>query len=217
MRLRLKLLRIIMRNCKPLFFIPIIIAYCLLPGVSAIKYFYVDPSEARSTFIYMAQVFIPLCGLLWPMGYLHVWVEGDGCEVLRACTKYHKTCVGELLLLCSAYLLMVFPTITFAVIMFHLSWLEYMRLALQFSIIINFLYFMIMLLKNVTIGCIPVVAYLLLCFYISGSADFASFSIIAPNLPAEFSNWNTLLVVFSSSLLGLLLGYLLDRFWYKYL
>ena len=52
---------------------------------------------------------------------------------------------------------------------------------------------------------------------ISGSADFASFSIIAPNLPAEFSNWNTLLVVFSSSLLGLLLGYLLDRFWYKYL
>ena len=68
MRLRLKLLRIIMRNCKPLFFIPIIIAYCLLPGVSAIKYFYVDPSEARSTFIYMAQVFIPLCGLLWPTG-----------------------------------------------------------------------------------------------------------------------------------------------------
>ena len=64
MRLRLKLLRIIMRNCKPLFFIPIIIAYCLLPGVSAIKYFYVDPSEARSTFIYMAQVCIPLCGLL---------------------------------------------------------------------------------------------------------------------------------------------------------
>ena len=58
MRLRLKLLRIILRNCKPLFFIPIIIAYCLLPGVSAIKYFYVDPSEARSTFIYMAQVFI---------------------------------------------------------------------------------------------------------------------------------------------------------------
>ena len=173
MRLRLKLLRIIMRNCKPLFFIPIIIAYCLLPGVSAIKYFYVDPSEARSTFIYMAQVFIPLCGLLWPMGYLHVWVEGDGCEALRACTKYHKTCVGELLLLCSAYLLMVFPTIAFAVIMFHLSWLEYMRLALQFSIIINFLYFMIMLLKNVTIGCIPVVAYLLLCLYISGSADFA--------------------------------------------
>ena len=53
MRLRLKLLRIILRNCKPLFFIPIIIAYCLLPGVSAFKYFYVDPSEARSTFIYM--------------------------------------------------------------------------------------------------------------------------------------------------------------------
>ena len=74
MRLRLKLLRIILRNCKPLFFIPIIIAYCLLPGVSAFKYFYVDPSEARSTFIYMSQVFIPLCGLLWPMGYLHVWV-----------------------------------------------------------------------------------------------------------------------------------------------
>ncbi len=96
----------------------------------------------------MTQVFIPLCGLLWPMGYLHVWVEGDGCEALRACTKYHKTCVGELLLLCSAYLLMVFPTIAFAVIMFHLSWLEYMRLALQFSIIINFLYFMIMLLKK---------------------------------------------------------------------
>ena len=212
MRLRLKLLRIILRNCKPLFFIPIIIAYCLLPGVSAFKYFYVDPSEARSTFIYMSQVFIPLCGLLWPMGYLHVWVEGDGCEALRACTKYHKTCVGELLILCKAYIQNVIPTI-----MFHLSWLEYMRLALQFGIIINFLYFMIMLLKNVTIGCIPVVAYLLLCFYISGSADFASFSIIAPNLPAEFSNWNTLLVVFSSSLLGLLLGYLLDRFWYKYL
>ena len=86
----MKLLRIILRNCKPLFFIPIIIVYCLLPGVSAFKYFYVDPSEARSTFIYMTQVFIPLCGLLWPMGYLHVWVEGDGCEALRACTKNTK-------------------------------------------------------------------------------------------------------------------------------
>lgn len=217
MRLRLKLLRIILRNCKPLFFIPIIIAYCLLPGVSAFKYFYVDPSEARNTFIYMSQVFIPLCGLLWPMGYLHVWVEGDGCEALRACTKYHKTCVGELLLLCSAYLLMVFPTIAFAVIMFHLSWLEYMRLALQFSIIINFLYFMIMLLKNVTIGCIPVVAYLLLCFYISGSADFAVIFDYRAEFARRIFKLEHLACGFSSSLLGLLLGYLLDRFWYKYL
>ena len=216
MRLRLKLLSIIIRNCKPLFLIPIIIAYCLLPGVSAFKYFYVDPSEARSIFIYLSQVLIPLCGLLWPMGYIHIWVEGDGCEALRAYTKYHKTCVGELLLLCFAYLLMVFPTIVFAVIMFQLSWLEYVRLVLQFSAVINSLYFAVMLLKNVTMGCIPVIAYLLLCLYISGAADFASFSIIAPNIPAEYLNWNTILAFFSLSLLFLLFGYLLDRFWYKY-
>ncbi len=47
MRLRLKLLRIILHNCKHLVSISVIIAHRLLPDVSAIRYFYVGSSEAQ--------------------------------------------------------------------------------------------------------------------------------------------------------------------------
>lgn len=216
MKLRVKLVNIILRKNIVIVLLPVIIAYCLLPIISLVKYFSLGVSEARNIFIYMAQVFIPLCGLLWPMGYVHIWVEGNGCETLRACSTYHKSCIGELFLLYGVYLLIILPTIVFAVVLYQVSWLEYIRLILQFAIVINLFYFMVMLFRNVTIGCIPVIMYLLFCFYISGSADFSLFSIIEPNLPAEHSNWNTLLILFPVSFVALLLGYLSDRFGIKY-
>ena len=216
MKLRLKLVTIILRNSRVLLFIPIIMVCCILPLVSGFKYFYANSSEARSIFIYLAQVLIPLCGLLWPMGYIHVWVEGDGCEALRACTIHHKTCIGEVFLLSVGYLVMVIPIIIFAVFLFQITWLEYVRLFLQYGIVIHFFYFTVMLLRNVTLGSIPIIAYLLFCFYISGSADFASFSIIEPNYSAEFSRWSTLLALYFISLLFFLIGYLMDRYGRKY-
>ena len=216
MKHRVKLITIILRKCKMIGFFPFMVTYCILPCITLSKYFTVGASEACDTFIYMSQVFFPLCSLLWPMGYLHIWIEGDACESLHAYSKYHKSCIGEMLLLYGAYLLLISPIIIFAVILFQVSWLEFFRLIIQTCIVISFFYFMAMLFRNVTIGCIPVISYLFLCLYISGSAEFASFSIIEPTHPVEFANWRTLYTSFLLSLFAFLLGYLLDRFGKKF-
>lgn len=216
MKRRMRLLAIILRNSRVLLWLPPVIAYVFIPFVTISKFRSHGIADAARCFIYLIQVLFPLCGLLLPMGYLHVWVEGDGCEALRSCSSHHKSCFGELLLLYALFTLMLVPVFVFSVILFDVSWFEFVRTVLQTGIILNVLYFMIMLSRNVTIGCIPVIAYIFFCFYISGSAEFASFSIIAPVIPAEQFNWNIMLVVFPISVFFLISGYLLDRFGKKY-
>lgn len=212
MKLRLRLLYLILRKSKVLVLIPIFITYCFLPGITISKNFSVGSSEALQFFVYSSQVLLPLCSILWPMGYLHIWIEGDGCEALCAYSTRHKSCIGEVVLLCAIYLLMLLPTILFAVVLFDASWLESVRLAIQIFFVVGFFYFTAMVFGNITIGCIPVIAYLFFCFCISGSADFAAYSIIEPQHAAVQHNWYTLSILIPVSIAAFLAGYLCDRF-----
>lgn len=212
MRLRAKLLTVALRKSRLLTWIPVLVIYCLVPGATISTYLDEGAFEASNTFVYSTQLLFPVCSVLWPMGYLHIWIEGDGCEALRAYSMYHKSCTGEMLLLFGTYLGLILPTILFGTILCRISWLEYVRLSIQIAIAMCCFYFLAMLLKNVTLGSIPVLSYLFFCFCISGSADLASLSLLEPFISAKGSNWMTLICALALSLLLFLFGHLLDRF-----
>ncbi len=211
-----KLLVIVLRKAKLLAVLPVFLIYCLVPSVTLSKYFSTGVFEASTMFICLSQMLFPLCSILWPMGYLHIWVEGDICEALRAHSVHHKSCSGEMLLLFVIYLLLMLPVVLFATVLYQVIWLEYVRLVIQTTIVMCCFYFLSMLFKNVTIGAIPVISYLFLCFCISDSADLSVLSILEPFKSAEESNWFNLIFIEVVSVLLFCLGHLLDRFWKMY-
>lgn len=216
MKLRLRLLHLILRRSTFLSLLPILVACCFLPGLTVAKFLREGSSEALQVFVYASQILLPLCGILWHMGYLHIWIEGDTYETLCAYSTYHKSCIGEMIILSVMYMLLLFPVILLVVLTFNASWLEFVRLAIQIFFVSGFFYFAAMIFRNVTIGCIPVIGYLFLCFCICGSAEFASYSIIEPQHAAEQHNWVTLLVLVPISISAFLVGYLCDRFCRKF-
>ena len=185
---RLRLLYLVLRRSGFLSFFPGLLVWCFIPCITLTRLWSKGGAEALQVFAYASQILVPLCVILWPMGYLHGWLEGDACEALCSYSVYHKTCVGEMLVLGAIYVLMLFPVILFAVFVLGASWLEYFRLIIQAQFILGCFYFTAMGFRNVTIGSIPVIGYLFLCFCISGSAEFASFSIIEPHHLAEQHN-----------------------------
>lgn len=215
MKLRLRLLQLILRRSTILSLLPILVAYCFLPGLTAVKFLREGGSEALQIFVYAGQILFPLCAIFWPMGYLHIWVEGETRETLYSYSIYHKSCIGEMLILSGMYILLVFPVIVLSVLVLNASWLEYIRLVIQILSVAGFFYFCAMSFHNVTIGCIPVIGYLFLCFCISDSAEFAAYSIIEPQHYAEQHNWATLVALVPVSAVSFLAGYLFDRFFRK--
>lgn len=213
---RLRLLYLILRRSVFLSFFPVLVVCCFIPCITVTRLWNESDAEALQIFAYASQILVPLCAMLWPMGYLHVWLEGDAFEALRSYSTYHKTCVGELLVLSTIYMLMLFPVIMFAVFVLDASWLEYFRLIIQALFISGCFYFSAMAFRNVTIGSIPVIGYLFLCFCISGSAEFASISIIEPQHLADQHNWVTLLLLIPSSVVLYFAGYSVDRFLRKF-
>lgn len=213
---RIRLLYLVLRRSAFLSVFPVLVAYCFLPFITVARLMNKGDAEALQVFVYASQILLPLCAMLWPMGYLHVWVEGDACEALCSYSTYHKTCIGEMLVLNVIYELMLFPVILFAVFVLDASWLEYFRLMIQVQFILGCFYFAVMAFHNVTIGSIPVIGYLFLCFCISGSAEFSSFSVIEPQHLAEQHNWFTLLLLVPSSIVLFFAGYMIDRYFRKY-
>lgn len=212
MKLRLRLIYLVLKRSTFLSILPIFVAYCFLPCLTIAKFLSIGSFEALRVFVYASQILFPLCGIFWNMGYLHIWIEGDTYETLCAYSTYHKSCIGEVIILSIIYLLMLLPTILLAVVLINASWLEYVRLAIQIFFIIGFFYFTAMTFQNVTIGCIPVIAYLFLCFCICGSAEFSVYSIFEPQHAAEQHNWNTLFALLPVSVTTYVVGYLCDRF-----
>lgn len=152
---RLQLIWLVLRRNRLLAAIPVVVAWVLIPysALSAMATY--DIGEGGRAFIYASQMMLPICTILWPMAYLHNWVEGDGAEALRACDRYHKSCFIEVALFYAMMALLMLPTMLLGVTVFQLSWLEYGRLLLQCFSAAGAFYFCVMLCGNVTIGGNP--------------------------------------------------------------
>lgn len=208
---RLQLIWLVLRRNRLLTAIPAVVAWALIPysALSAMAAY--DIVDGATTFLYASQMMLPICAILWPMAYLHSWVEGDGVETLRACDLYHKSCFVEVVVFYAMMALLMLPTMLLGVKVFHLSWLEYGRLLLQCFSVAGAFYFCVMLCGNVTIGAIPVIGYLFFCIAIANEPDLAYMSIIEPNKMAEKANWSMLLTVAAVCAGLTAAGYALDR------
>lgn len=208
---RLQLIWLVLRRNRLLTAIPVVVAWVLIPYSALSARATYDIGEGGRSFIYASQMMLPICTILWPMAYLHNWVEGDGAEALRACDRYHKSCFIEVALFYAMMALLMLPTMLLGVTVFQLSWLEYGRLLLQCFSAAGAFYFCVMLCGNVTIGAIPVIGYLFFCIAIANEPDLAYMSIIEPNKVAEKANWSMLLTVAAVCAWLTAAGYALDR------
>lgn len=209
---RLRLIRITFRRTLAQVLLPVIMLYGVLPTVAVSTYQAKNAAGSLSVLIYVAQALIPVCGILWPMAYLHPWVEGDSREALQACRGKHRTCLGEVLLLYFGYILIQVPIfITFFAI-YGFFWMEFVRLSVQCLFVIAAFYAFVQLAGSVTIGSLPVIAYLLLCVCFAGKPELTGFSILSPYGMADAGGLCSIyLPIAAVSILLLLLGAGVER------
>lgn len=213
MKTRLHLIWLMLRRSPLMGVLPILVSFAVLPAITTMKYLSAGMDNAYQSFLYASQAFLPLGSMFWPMAYLHIWVSGNGCEVLRSCRQYHKSCCGEIALLYTAYIILLLPPFAFLNILIGPSWKEFIRVSTQSCLVISALYFCIIVFRNVTIGSIPVFSYLFFCFFIAGSADFSRYSILNPYI-LEDPGWKMALFIIIGFLF-LFAGMIVDRQWNK--
>lgn len=212
MRKRLRLIRLTFRRTPAQALLPVVMLYAVLPMVAAATYRPGDPSKSLSTLIYLAQALIPVCGILWPMAYLQPWVEGDSREALKACRGKAGTCLGEAVLLYLGYLVLQLPVFLAFFAVYGFLWMELVRLSVQCLFVIAAFYAFAQLSGSVTIGSLPVIAYLLLCVCFAGKPELAGFSILAPYVLADAGGlYAVYLPVAAASVALLLLGAGIER------
>lgn len=212
MRKRVRLIRLTFRRTLAQALLPVIMLYAVLPMVAAATYRPSDLSKSLSVLIYLAQALIPVCGILWPMAYLHPWVEGDSREALKACRGKGQTCLGEVVLLYLGYLILQVPVFMAFFAAYGFLWMEFVRLSAQCLFVLAAFYAFAQLSGSVTIGSLPVIAYLLLCVCFAGKPELAGFSILAPYVLADAGGLcSVYLPVAAASMALLLLGAGIER------
>lgn len=98
---RLQLIWITLRRSLLLFFIPIICMYGIIPIVAIVS----PRNEGLQNTIMASRILLPPSALLWYMAYLQMWIESEGQEAMRACSKGKHTCAPELMLLAASFML----------------------------------------------------------------------------------------------------------------
>ena len=208
---RLRMLWRVLKRTPGCLYTPPAVILLAIPAFTAMTAMTENLSEAYSVLIRCSQTFLPLCGLLWPGGYLLAWVEGDGREALWACSKGHKSLIGEMALLYGGYCLLMALGTAAALPFFPGVFLELPRVALECCFGMGTLYLLCVLFRNVLLGTIPVAMYFLFCASFSGDPELASWCLLAPNQPPEAANWPVLTLCALLGLLASIAAALLQR------
>lgn len=182
MRNRLTLISITVKSSALLFFVPLFVAYLVLP------FFYTslsnidDKEYVVQRLYYIAQTLIPVCSILWPMAYLQILIDSDGQETMRACKHGRYTCVWELVLLELILLFTLAPMAGVSINLFGLRVGEFIRLLSQISFAYGLLYFTSILLQSVSMAGMIIVSYLLFSVIFSESEALSKICIINNSL-----------------------------------
>lgn len=186
--MRIRLIQIVLKRTPIQLILPLAVIYVVLPSIGIMSYQSSGVSESQNLMIYAAQVFLPICSLLWPMAYLQMWVDDDCVETLISCNRRHTSCLGELLLLYLGYMIiLLLPFVAFCVFYGFVP-LEYVRVGVQCLFSMATFYATTQLLKNVTLGSLPIITYLFMCVCFSWNPDFESLSIIKATAIYSFSD-----------------------------
>lgn len=124
---RLQLIWITLRRSLLLFFIPIICMYGIIPIVAIVS----PRNEGLQNTIMASRILLPPSALLWYMAYLQMWIESEGQEAMRACSKGKHTCAPELMLLAASFMLALLPGAFIVSTVYNPMFHEYFYICVQ--------------------------------------------------------------------------------------
>lgn len=176
--MRTRLIQIVLKRTPAQLILPLVVVYVVLPSIGIMSYQSSGVSESQNLLIYAAQVFLPICSLLWPMAYMQIWVDDDCIETLISCNRRQKSCLEEMLLLYLGYMATLLPPFIAFYIVYGFIPLEYIRIGVQCLFSMAVFYAATQLLRNVTLGSLPIITYLFLCICFSDNSDFEALSIL---------------------------------------
>ena len=208
---RLQLIRITLRRSLLLLFTPILCIYVIIPIVAIVS----PRNEELQNVIMASRILLPPGALLWYMAYLQMWIESEGQEAMRACSKGKHTCAPELLLLVGFFMLALLPGAFVAYAAYGPVLHEYLYICVQILWTGGMLYLLSVLLHSVAMGSMIVLSYLLFCVFFSKDGAMQGFCLLKLD---PFPNWGA----FASDSLPLLIvaafliaiGHIWERFIY---
>lgn len=208
---RLHLIRITLRRSPLLFFVPIICIYGILPIVAIVS----PRNEVLQNIIIISRILLPPSALLWYMAYLQMWIESDGQEAMRACSKGKHTCAPELMLLAVYFMLTLLPGVFIVSAVYGSVFHEYLYICVQILWAGGLLYVLSVLLHSVAMSSMLVLSYLLFCVFFSKDSSLLTFCLLKLDI---LSGWESLtsdslpLLLFAVLLVAI--GHIGERFFY---
>lgn len=216
MRASLSLIRLSFKRARFIFTLPILLGYLIIPAISSAAYRSLGLSRCLETISYATHTLIPICAVLWGMAYLQMWIDNDGQETIRACSRGKQTCAFAMVFLMLYLTVILLPIYLVAHFLVDYSTSEYIKVFAEMIFSVSMLYFISLVSRTVSVGIITVIAYLLFCVFFSGNAVFAKYCLINPSLIAEFedviSRYFPLILL---SLLLVVISHFYERYLYR--
>lgn len=176
--MRIEIIKIALRKNAVYCMMQLIILYIAIPLVAYTTLLEYSREQSCRIVIFVAQTLLPIFSLLLPMAHFNIWLFSEGWESLVACSNKHRTCSVEVFILCFGMLLLLLPAWGLFCYCYGFLGLELIRLFSQCCFVITFYYVCAVLVKNVTLGAIPIVLYVFLCICVGSNASAKALSII---------------------------------------
>ena len=208
---RLQLIWITLRRSLLLFFIPIICMYGIIPIVAIVS----PRNEGLQNTIMASRILLPPSALLWYMAYLQMWIESEGQEAMRACSKGKHTCAPELMLLAASFMLALLPGAFIVSTVYNPMFHEYFYICVQILWTGGMLYVLSVLLHSVAMSSMLVLSYLLFCAFFSKDSSMQGFCLLKLEaLPGWESLTSSSLPLLLFAILLISIGHVGERFFY---
>ena len=196
--------------------IPVFSTYVLLPLATILVAKTQNIEQSWALFIYIMQSLLTLLSLLWHLAHLHIWIDSDGEEALRASDKKTYSNMPDVLLLFVIYQIMTLPAFLVGSFYYPFVWFEYLRFFAVTLFLAAGLYLLALLLRSVTMALVIIYAYAFFSISFSSKPEFSSLALLKPD--AEIY-WEELSAVYlwliPVAVLLLVAGHLIEKKFYR--
>lgn len=209
--MRAKIISVALQKNPLHLIIPLSVLYIVLPIIGYSTFYQSDIDESMRTVIVAAQVLLPLCVQLLPIAHFNIWFNPLGKEALVVCSHNHRSCAGEIILICIYVAVALSLAFLLFSIFYGFLWLELIRLYAQCLFSLAAYYLCTVLSKNVTLGALPVAVYLFLCICLNDIVDYSTLCILDLQNLAEYTPLGKYISIYCISFLLILGGDVLEE------
>lgn len=209
--MRLDIIKMAIRKNVLYSMLQLVIVYIALPIVSYVTLLEYPREQSCRVVVFVAQTLLPIFSMLLPISHFNIWLFNEGRESLIACSSKHRTCLGEVVILCLGMLLILLPAWGLFCCCYGFLWLELIRLFSQCCFVITSYYACTVLAKNVTLGAVPIILYLFMCICVSSKSGFEDLSIMELYELASYDSMRKYCIIFAFSGIFTCIGTMLEH------